>query len=244
MTRTPPSECRHLLFPDLAGTFRIRLNLDVEQAGFVRRHPEIFEGVSGNPLLDPAICQRMVEEVHQKKGVDWSYGGYLEDRSRLWRGSYLSATGAFLHLGVDFNVPQSTRIAVVEESLVVLTDEDRDRNGGWGLRVFLKPAAPCHLGIVQIYAHLQNVRVAPGDRLLPGTIFAEVGGPPYNGNWFPHLHIQGIRETCFHELLLSRFDELDGYGKPEERAILRRDFPDPLPRFPEFAAHPLPARLF
>jgi murein DD-endopeptidase MepM/ murein hydrolase activator NlpD len=213
----------------------MRVNLDVEQAGFVRRHPGIFEGAGGNPLLDPAICQRMVDEVHCRKGVDWSYGGYLEDRRRLWRGSYLSATGAFLHLGVDFNVPQGTRIAAVEESTVVLVDEDGDRNGGWGSRVFLKPAALRRPGGVQIYAHLQNVRVAPGARLMPGTFFAEVGGPPDNGNWFPHLHIQGIRESYFHELLVSRFEELDGYGLPGERTLLRRDFPNPLPRFPEFA---------
>ena len=223
-----------LLFPRLAGTTLARVNLDIEQFAFARRHPELFGNPAVNPLLDPRVCQQMVHECHVAHGVDWSYGGYLEDRQHLWRGSYLSAKGTFLHLGVDFNVPQGTQVAVVEDSLVMLVDEDTDLDGGWGPRVFLKPSSARRLKIVQIFAHLQAVRVQPGDRLAPGTVFAEVGGPPHNGNWHPHLHIQAVREPHFQEILIERFSELDGYGHRSEMSILRREFPDPLRRIPGF----------
>lgn len=225
-----------LLFPDLAGTTVTRVNLDTEQFAFAKRHPEFFGNPAVNPLLDPRICEQMVHECHAAHGVDWSYGGYLENRQHLWRESYLKAKGTYLHLGVDFNVPQGTRVAVVEEALVMLVDEDRDFDGGWGPRVFLKPSTARRLKIVQIFAHLQAVRVQPGDRLSPGTVFAEVGGPPHNGNWHPHLHIQSVREPLFQEILLEHFSELDGYGHPDERSKLRREYPDPVPRIPELAA--------
>ena len=236
MTRTPQSERQPspLLFPELAGTKRAVVNLDDEQFVFARRHPELFTNPAVNPLLDPHLCQQMVAEFHRALGVDWSYGGYLEDRRHLWRGSYLTARGGFLHLGVDFNVPQGTKVATVEESLVMLVDEDTDHDGGWGGRVFLKPTRASDSRIVQIFAHLQAVCVRPGDRLSPGSVLAEVGGPPHNGNWYPHLHLQAIRESHFQEVFLERFHELDGYGHPDEKTALSREFPDPLPRFPEF----------
>ncbi len=223
------------LFPDLAGTRITRVNLDTEQGVFAKRHPEHFQDPATNPLLNPRVCQQMVNEFHQARGVDWSYGGYLEDRRHLWRASYLSSKGTYLHLGVDFNVPQGTRVAVVEDSVVMLVVDDADPDGGWGPRVFLKPTKPRGSKVIQIFAHLQEVRVNPGERLAPGIVFAKVGGPPHNGNWFPHLHIQAIREPHFQQILLERFSELDGYGCPGERSMLRRQFPDPLSRFPEFA---------
>jgi hypothetical protein len=71
-------------------------------------------------------------------------------------------------------------------------------------------------------------------RAAAGTIPAEVGGPPHNGNWHPHLHIQAVREPYFQEVLVERFNELDGYGSSAEKSLLRREFPDPLHRFPGF----------
>ena len=53
--------------------------------------------------------------------------------------------------------------------------------------------------------------------------------PPENGNWRPHLHVQAIRAGLFHEILLERFQELDGYGHPDAITELQQDFPDPRP---------------
>jgi murein DD-endopeptidase MepM/ murein hydrolase activator NlpD len=166
----------------------------------------------------------MIDEVHRRCGVVWSYGGYMENRSNLWRGSYLEAAGNFLDLGVDCTAPRGTDIAVDFPAKVILADHDPDRDGGWGIRVFLALDGP-----VLVYAHLQNVAVEPGQKLEPGAVFAEVGGPPDNGNWFPHLHVQAIRTGLFHEILLERFQELDGYGHPNAIDELQYDFPSPLP---------------
>ncbi len=212
-----------MIFPDWLDRPHGEVNLDEEAARFRSEQPGLFEA-GKNPLLDPAACQRMIDAMQRRLGIDWSWGGYLENRSNLWRGSYLGASGAFLHLGIDLNLPQGTRVAASFEARVILVDEDADHEGGWGTRVFLDAR-----GLIFIYAHLESPSVAPGDRLKPGQIVAAIGGPPQNGNWHPHLHVQAMRAELFHELLLDRFSELDGYGLAAEQETLARDFPDPAP---------------
>jgi hypothetical protein len=219
---------KDVLFPALRGKTCCAVNLDAEAAAWLGRNAERFAGQTRNPLLEPAICQEMLDEFHQRLGVDWSFGGYLEDRRRVWHDSYLDRAGNYLHLGVDFNVPQHTAIAAGFACQVMLVDEDDDTDGGWGTRVFMKPDPSLGWDVVFIYAHVQNVRVGPGDALQPGATFAEVGGPPHNGNWHPHLHIQALRNDYFRELLIERFHELDGYGHPNEVSNLRLWFPNPL----------------
>lgn len=216
------------LFPQLAGTSFCEVHLDEEAVRWREQYPERFVG-GGNPLLDPAVCQGLLDEFHKRRRVDWSYGGYLENRRHLWQGSYLEQSGNFLHLGVDFNVPQGTAVAASREAAVLLVDHDLDRDGGWGQRVFLKWVGDPPNDAVLIYAHLQDVTAMPGICLARGTIFAEVGGPPDNGNWAPHLHIQTIPISSLGDTLSNRLAELDGYGPPPGIQDLRADYPDPLP---------------
>ena len=211
------------MFPELQGSRCGYVNLDEEAVLWSEAHPELFSA-GPNPLLDPAVAQRMMDEVHRRQGVVWSHGGYLENRRNLLRGSYLEASGSFLHLGLDCTVAQGTSVSADFPAKIILVDHDPDRDGGWGTRVFLASDGP-----VFVYAHLQNVRAKAAQTLRPGEVFAEVGGPPDNGNWHPHLHVQVIRAGLFHEILLQRFQELDGYGRPDAIADLQRDFPDPRP---------------
>ena len=246
------------LFPGLEGQIYCRVDLEAESRVFREAHPDLYADPGCNPLLDPAVCQRFLEDIHRRRGVDWSFGGHLENRPHLWQNSYLQASGNFVHLGVDLHVPQGTRISVCRKSRVMLVDDDADPDGGWGVRVFLKPVAGADSGpagspnpgivappavtpeadVFLIYAHLQSCRWQPGDRLHPGDVLAEVGGPPGNGNWAPHLHIQAIRAASFQEILLEHFPDLDGYGPPARRSELAFRFPDPLPHLgcEEFAA--------
>ncbi len=223
-----PQDALTALFPGLGGTSFCKVNLQHEGLRWQAEHPDLFAG-GANPLLDPLVCQKFLDDVHARLGVLCSYGGYLEDRSRLWKGSYLDRTGAFVHLGVDFHVPQGTLVAAPRDSTVLLVDDDQDRDGGWGPRVFLKLDGQPPDDPLLIFAHLQQVAPMPGKRLRRGSVFAEVGGPPDNGNWAPHLHIQTIASDRLVEVLVEKFSELDGYGPADQMEILRATFPDPLP---------------
>src|SRR2546422_11572306 len=94
------------MFPGFPISRSAVVDLNSQAKMWSLRLPDLYlvPGAS-NPLLDPYICQQMVEDVHRGLDVDWSYGGYLEYRSFLWAGSYLEETSSFIHVGVDFNVP-------------------------------------------------------------------------------------------------------------------------------------------
>ncbi len=210
-----------MLFPTLVGASFAPLNLnDLAQAFFARNG-----ATEPNPLLDPATCARMIEAAQAERGAAHSYGGWLEDRSTLWRGSYLDATGEYLHLGVDFTVPAGTPVACEGIGTVVRVDCDVPEEGGWGTRVILRMEAG---DVVLIYAHLASAKVVEGQTVGLGTVLGIVGRPPENGGWFSHLHVQAIRQDVFEGYLSAGLASLDGYGPVSERNALAERFPDPL----------------
>lgn len=198
----------------------------------------INAGKSHNPFLDPSKCAQMVADFHQELGIKWSFGGYLEDRSILWRDSYLETTKKFLHLGIDVNLPAGTPVASAIPLEVIVTDNDHDLDGGWGPRVIAIPENdPSRL---VLFAHLGDVTVRPGDYIPPGVPFAVVGSAPLNGNWYPHYHIQQLNTAKLPNLvfdsaqkkIIRGLEEIDGYGRQEDYHLLSRQYEDPLSFIP------------
>lgn len=197
------------------------VDLEAEARDWVRKN-------GGELFLEPLDCQRMIDAMHRRLGVAWSYGGYMEDRPTLGKGSYLERDQSFLHLGVDINVPSGTHVAASDEAEVLCVDDDRDEEIGWGPRVMLRPRnRRCP---VLVYAHLsRGIRCRMGEILQPGHVFAEVGSPPTNGNVFPHVHVQAVTRSYFRTLLEEDFVGFDGYCPLREGAQARERFPDPVP---------------
>jgi hypothetical protein len=225
---SPEETAARRFFPSLSGRRVARIQLEASFGRWRQAHPDRFVPGSPNPYLDPIVATEIVEEIHRAEGVEWSFGGYLEDRRNLLAGSYLDATGAYLHLGVDFHVPEGTPVVPGTPASVLLVDDDGDQDGGWGPRVFLRRASKQGDDMAAVFAHLRAPRCLPGDVLGPTDVFAEVGGPPFNGNWHPHLHLQLLRFSTFEEIFLKRSHELDGYGPPGRKHELASLFPDPL----------------
>jgi murein DD-endopeptidase MepM/ murein hydrolase activator NlpD len=213
-----------MIFPEFKNKKFGYVNLNFESEKWIKDKAFLE---TPHPLLDPQICQKMVVDTHKKFGLDFSYGGWLEDRSFLWNGSYLALYNTFTHLGIDINVPSGTKIAADFKAEVVKVDDDHPENGGWGPRVILK-----HLSkpVYIIYAHLdRKILVKVGDKIKEGKVFAKVGEAPFNGNWFPHLHVQVVSEKNFKEIEKKNlWSELDGYGAAEEIADDAKRFPDPM----------------
>jgi hypothetical protein len=186
------------LFPQLDKAVWGELNLNTQA---LRTCVETEER---NILLDPRICQKWLELVHLLNGVDYSFGGYLESRSFLWRGHY-HKPDSFIHLGIDYNVPAGTVVRWPYVSEVVDSWHDPDQDGGWGGRIILRYAAMDSANPVSsvvherftIIGHLEPESMAKkGDIIRPKDsdrhFIGVVGEPNVNGNWFPHLHVQGI----------------------------------------------------
>ncbi len=213
-----------MIFPGLKNQKFGYTNLNLEAKEWLKNYDT---DDNSNPLLNPAICQKMVDSVHKKYGTDFSYGGWMENRSILWKGSYLEQARNFIHLGIDVNVPAGTEVAAGFNAVVVKIDDDRSKDGGWGPRVILKHATE---PIYMIHAHLdRDIKCKVGDTLKISQVFAKVGKAPLNGNWFPHLHLQTISKKYYEKLEKSNsWAQLDGYGLTKDIEKNSKLHPDPL----------------
>jgi murein DD-endopeptidase MepM/ murein hydrolase activator NlpD len=218
----------HNLFPGCSANVR-EVDLDKLAQEFFITNGVPPEGAE-SPFLDPVFCQNRIDELHRALGTDWSFGGYFEDRSSLWHGSYMKEDQRFIHLGVDFNLPTGTVVASPVNGVVVVVDDDFDISGGWGPRVIIQPQTgrPEVDSAVLLFAHLRNVQVQPGQQVTAGMQIAEIGEAPFNGNWYPHLHLQAIDSEHFKGLIQSDLSNLDGYAPAGDMTELKRRFPDPV----------------
>ncbi len=209
-----------MLFPELVGKDFSHINLNQEAERWLQNRPR-----DPNPLLDPAQCQAFIDDCHRRYRINFSYGDWMKDRATFLRGTYLDTTGGYIHLGIDFNVPAGTLVAVPHDCTVLRVDNDHPELHGWGTRVIVDV-----LGrpVVLVFAHLDpDIRIKADDRLRSGTVFAKVGTPSYNGNWFPHLHLQAIKREHYTALLADGLRTLDGYGHERDLELLKQQFPDP-----------------
>ena len=205
------------IFPDLNGKKWAEVNLDA----LARRD---FTGPE-NPLLDPEKCNSWVLDIAQRQGVDFTYGGYLEDRSYLWRGHYLPP-GSQAHLGVDYNVPEGTRVASCVDGEVTHIIH-QGIFGGWGGMLVFKITNPPVRGADYLYyGHLAwDDKVKVGQKIKAGDTVGYIGKPNENGVWFPHLHIQLVSQRQM-DLAKGVPEQVDGYMPPP---VSTEDFPDPRP---------------
>ncbi len=167
-----------------------------------------------NPMLNPSLCAEWVSDLAREAGATYTYGGYMENRAHLWRGSYLRPS-ASVHLGVDINVPAGTDVYCPVPFKVIELFADEDQNGGWGGRAIVKVA-----GGYVVFAHiLHATHLNAGQEYRANVSIGVVQSSDRNGGWYPHLHLQGLRD-------ISLLNGLDGYGRggPSDR----RSFPNPL----------------
>ncbi len=169
-----------------------------------------------NPLLDPADCAAWVKKIARQHFVTNTYGGYMEDRAHLWRGSYLTGgvSPGTVHLGVDVNVPTGTEIGCPKRFRPAQLFRDPDQSGGWGGRAVVE----LENGALIVFGHLviASLRLS-GVWYDPDTLVGTVAPSSKNGGWFPHLHLQG----------LAKFEpDFDGYGPGG--VMMEARYPNPL----------------
>lgn len=137
-----------------------------------------------NPFLDQYFLSIWMNYVHRTKGIDYSWGGYLEDRSTLWRGHY-QKPGECVHLGIDVNVPAGTPVSMPVTGTLVHSFQDPDQIGGWGGKLIFK----CQEGYL-ILGHLDEIPTDLGTLYPQGKKVGIIAEEKRNGGWFPHLHVQ------------------------------------------------------
>jgi murein DD-endopeptidase MepM/ murein hydrolase activator NlpD len=180
-------------------------------------------------FLDAHLVNRFLRFKHSSLNVAYSFGGYLENRKDLWRGSYLGHDNA-VHLGIDVNVPQGTSISVKYPCHVSSIVHDNDQKGGWGGTILFKLEKP--IGSIShfLYAHLSHkeMRVSEKQRLTAGEIVGKLGTPEENGGWYEHLHVQAITQEAWDKFQGNLY-AFDGYGQLHKDEKEHSFFPNPMP---------------
>lgn len=218
-----------MLFPQFENSQFGHINLE-RQAEISKKYRKIN---GKNPLLDPSECQKLIDQYHRQHDLKWSYGGWMETRQKLWSGSYLNQQGTYLHLGVDYNVPDGTEVALPWKAKIIRVDRDNDRDGGWGGRIIAQPTHEKLSDHLFIFAHLSDQIAAQVEETLnQGSIIGAVGRPEVNGGWYSHLHIQAITKAEFTKAMQNDLADLDGYASSAKRKEMSFKFPDPIPFIP------------
>jgi hypothetical protein len=177
----------------------VRVNLDEEY----QKSPVDF--------TNPDASQRWIEEIHKRLGANYSYGSFLEDRSRLLEhNSYgtnpLYQSKKVIHIGMDINVPAGTQIVLPEEGQLIHVMEDNGEIDGWGGRAIFKLK---RTGDYLIFGHLELITLPIGVHYPVRMPVSKIAEPHKNGRWFPHLHLQLIDQEFFNSF--GRLEDIDGY---------------------------------
>ena len=128
-----------------------------------------------------------------------------------------------VHLGVDIFMAPGTSVFAPLDGVVRGT-RDNAAFQDYGPTVILEHALPAGPTFYTLYGHLSRASLAglrEGQRVRRGDRIAEVGAPPENGGWSPHLHFQVITD------LLDKRGEFPGVALPSQRDVWLSLCPDP-----------------
>lgn len=163
--------------------------------------------------MTDTAAQTALLNVASAQGTRCTYGGFLENRTQLWSSIYVTDPAKFkvIHLGIDINnVAIGQPVASLTDGQVFHVIRDHATQRGWGGGVVVKTNIKQSNQFVYIlYAHLSDKLPPVGSTVKRGTILGFIGDPKLNGGWFPHLHLQVMKQK-----FLSRYDNLshvDGY---------------------------------
>lgn len=220
-----------ILDTDLRKEACVVLDLSVGSA-FLGADPQTSE----TPALAEAIVRKM-REANARVAV----GRYDEARP-LYPGPHFGTSAnptderRTIHLGVDLFAEAGSAIYAPLEGTVHLLANNA-APGDYGALVILRHATGEGTEFFTLYGHLSAEALRElrlGQAISRGERFAEIGAPPENGNWPPHLHFQIIVD------LLDLDRDFPGVAYASQRAVWKSLSPDsnlllgiPQERFPQ-----------
>lgn len=184
------------------------------------------------PRLDTSTLEAQMTLYAIAQGPDTNtatYGGYLEDRTELWKVYYPPLAGKITwHLAIDINnLPVYDPVCSLTDGIVVdvYNDVAEAKFNGWGGRVIVQDQ---HENRFVLYGHLDGVCVSVNQNVKRGETLGFVGAPDDNGHWPPHVHLQCMTRAFIKNRYNGKFPMIDGYLQEANTDILSRELIDPL----------------
>jgi len=212
------SEAAPLLGADLRREPCLVLDLSVSSK-LLGADPKAVE----TPILTETVFRKM-REVHAVVAI----GRYAEARP-LYPGPHFAKSSSpiderrTVHLGIDLFAEAGTPVHAPFDATVHLLANNA-LSGDYGPLVVLRHLTSDSTPFFTLYGHLtvptlQRLRL--GQAIAHGEVFAEIGAPPENGGWPPHLHFQVILD------LLDLDRDFPGVAYASQSAVWKSLSPDP-----------------
>jgi len=178
-------------------------------------NPTIFPFIEQQKWTEIKIGEKNPADPQESWVSDYTYGGYLEDRTRVL-GQFDPEMSKMLHLGVDYNLPAGTVVTVAHYMRVAHTLADDTKINGWGGRVIFEIGG-CPQTLL-MYGHLcPKLLPKVGAHFAPGDIVGVLAPMSENGGWFTHLHVQAIPRDYYEQF--DNVNDLDGYVEDCENTM-------------------------
>ena len=180
--------------------------------------------------------QKTINDLLEEKNAEIGIGGYGEVRPFYTTDAYQTegnngAQWRTVHLGVDVWAEAGTDVfSPLDGKIYGVQNNAGDCN--YGPTIILEHEMSEDLTFYTLYGHL-NLNslkgLKKGTPIKKGQKIAEIGVPPENGNWPPHLHFQLILD------MLGNEGDFPGAAYPHEAETLKSVCPDPKYFFPNIS---------
>lgn len=184
-------------------------------------------GADPAALETAALADTLWREM-KAAGVEVGVGRYDEARPIYTTDAFASGERPTdehrtVHLGIDLFVPPGSAVhAPLAGTVHCLANNAAAKD--YGPLVILRHLTRDSTAFFTLYGHLGPScldRLSVGQQVARGERIAEVGAPPGNGDWAPHLHVQLIADI----LELDR--DYPGVAFASRRGVWRSLSPDP-----------------
>ncbi|MCI0516343.1 MAG: peptidoglycan DD-metalloendopeptidase family protein [Woeseiaceae bacterium] len=178
-----------------------------------------------------ARLSQLIDAEMQRAGTGFAFGRYGEKRALYDNEHFASGSSGerrTIHMGIDLFCKAGTPIHTpLDAELCIVANNTQELD--YGPMLVLRHLAG-QREFYTLYGHLRLASIRglrEGQRLPAGAQIAEVGAPPENGNWPPHLHFQLIVD------LLGLGRDFPGVAYESQRDFWLALSPSPAMFFPE-----------
>lgn len=151
------------------------------------------------PLTDAKAFEDFVESYLTTSNAKVAYGGYLEHRNLYQRSTVFKDVNVEernIHIGLDLWINAGTDVLAALDG-TIHSFQNNTALGDYGPAIILEHEIE-GLTFYTLYGHLSLESLNgkfEGQKVSKGEIIAELGAPPINGDYAPHLHFQIIINT-------------------------------------------------
>ncbi|KQR91537.1 peptidase M23 [Chryseobacterium sp. Leaf180] len=176
-------------------------------------------------LTDAEAFEHFVEDHLAKSHAQVAFGGYLEKRNLYKRSDNFNSENTDernIHLGIDLWIKAGTSVLSALDG-TIHSFQNNTLLGDYGPTIILQHEIE-NVTFYTLYGHLSLESLdgkREGQSVKKGEKIAELGKPPVNGDYAPHLHFQIIKD------IQNKKGDYPGVCSQKDLDFYRENCPDP-----------------